>query len=138
MTSLQKFLMWTPFVGPQIGISRGIIRQMTERKEECLQAWGQYSSDKVELAQKISRIIQDAMEWPNGLFLPDDPFRILLWERYSDGLGIFYAMKGIEEATQVTPDESTWELWLKQRTYGQVLDELLRLKTEKGGTSASA
>src|SRR5437667_4356584 len=74
-TPIQRFLRGTPIVGPENRVHREICRQLRQRGETCLGAWGN-DSRRFEAARTTSRIAAKKLNWPNDFFLPDDPFEI--------------------------------------------------------------
>jgi hypothetical protein len=135
MTDLQKFLMWTPLIGPQVRIRRGLLRQLKARPADCMRAWDAFPPDKAALAVRIAAILKDALDWPHARFIPDDPFGILLWDRFGDMADVT-AVMAIEEAMGFGIEEGTWRRWMEGGTFGEVVDALIALR-ERHGSGAS-
>lgn len=94
---LDAFLMWTPFVGKQGVILKGLYDQLSKRKtsltdEMLRELW----KDKYDIAAAVSRIIHENMGWPTDRYIPDDTMGILLWA-HRDGLDDVGCIQDLEK-----------------------------------------
>lgn len=128
LSSLQKVLLWFPLFGPQVSARRSIIRQLKRRTVNDLKMWDDFSSDEKRIARIVSGIIQNQFSYPNDLFMPNDPFEIMIWDSLGD-LGTTEVVSDIEEKLALKrKDSGEWES-LAREDFGTVVSMLLRAKS---------
>ena len=97
MTSMQKFLMWCPFIGTDVKIVKDITAQLKVRTEFPTEDWKGYSDiDKID---EFSRRLAKANEWPNHHFHPGDPIDLLFFFTDGDGWDVIDLMQEWESNT---------------------------------------
>jgi hypothetical protein len=116
-----------PFLGPQGRIFKSVCRQLEERGADVEDLWGS-DPRRRRAVEIVSGIIAKHMGWPNTRFVPQDPFWIVMWDRYStlvDELRHEDVRVDLESAfgTKVSRTQlSDWYAW----PYGRVIDQLLQ------------
>jgi len=68
-----------PMVGADSRAHRAIAKQLRARHIQCLDNWGAQVAIYQVLCV-VSPVVKEYGEWPNTLFLPDDPCDILFWD----------------------------------------------------------
>jgi hypothetical protein len=117
--------MGIPFLGPQLRMYRSICKQLEDRNPEVLESWG-FNPSRRHAVEIVSRIIAERNEWPNSLFIPEDPLWILTWNRHStaiDELADLDITSHIEKALDVNLRDCRWV----DPPYGRFIDDLLGL-----------
>ena len=76
-----------PFFGYRAKVRRSLESQLKQREAfgESLkkhQCWK--TEETAQIANAIADVVAEECCWPNALFLPDDPMRLLLWVRSAD------------------------------------------------------
>jgi hypothetical protein len=71
-------------VGSNRQVWRTLLEQARLRTPECLSLWQVYTIEERELADRISTVIYHSLQWPNPVFVPRDPFQILVWDYTGD------------------------------------------------------
>ena len=79
LSPLDRFLVGTPFFGAQARADRHLRAQLRRRTSGCLELWG--NGARRARAEELSGRLAKEFDWPNPLFIPDDPFGILCWDR---------------------------------------------------------
>lgn len=139
MTRL-RFFLGAPFVGTERRIHKFICDQLRSRDETCLDGWGS-EGDRREFALRCCALIRRALEWPNALFIPEDPVEILAWDRRSVVIDEFRTAVLVEELEKAAGlPKQTDAVWEEAGglTLGQLVDWLLAMspsfaKASEGG-----
>ncbi len=121
----RSFLLGFPLIGPQAGAYRDICAQLEQRTPECWSLWG--DDARLKAAQFVAGTLAEAVEWPNPIFIPEDPYELLFWDHKScaiDDLSLVDAMMQIEEHFKVSPSEKQMETF-ETGTVGGYVDFLL-------------
>ena len=74
-----KFNLYTPFVGYATRIRRGVNCQLKKRNISDLSEWGEYPYLR-SIALKCSEEFRRYLKWKNAIFLPEDPFDIIVFD----------------------------------------------------------
>lgn len=131
LTPMQRVLMWTPIIGPQGRIYTDLLRQLKQRAPDDLAAWDLYTRDERVLALAVCDILGETLGWPVAVFLPEDPADIPFWDHTGDMADV-EAVLAVEEILGTTVPSEFWE-GLRKTTFGAVIRELSRMKTESSG-----
>jgi len=83
LTPTQKFLMWSPFIGPNIKLVKQIKQQLKQRTCFPKEQWNGHRD--IDSIVEFSKKLKEANEWPNHYFHPDDPIDLLFF--FTDGDG---------------------------------------------------
>jgi hypothetical protein len=119
--TLDQFLRGVPLVGPDARAHRAISRMLKrDRRVDCLLEWGTDPKTYCVVAV-CSCIIREYFNWPNVLFLPDDPCQILFWNP-SEDLHIEEATCVISETFQLRGDPFHD---LSKITYGTLINRIV-------------
>lgn len=131
----RAFLLGVPVIGPQEAVRRSLCAQLAPRTPEC---WGEWGSDerRVALARFMARELGEYCgEWPNPVFVPDDPLELVAWNpasSYIDDLGIATAIMDIERHLGIRLEDRAWEhLW--RGSFGAAVNSLLARAGTPGG-----
>src|SRR6266404_815554 len=125
LTAWQKMLSLIPFVGPQARAHKDIVYQLRHRSAASIELWNRFSKSEVELARIISKVVKEALRWPNDYFIPDDPFEIVIWDKHGD-MATTETIAAIERKIGVEQKASAeWEN-LTKKNYGSVVRFLSR------------
>lgn len=122
----RSLLLGIPVIGPQAGAYRDICAQLALRTPECWSLWGTDEA-RVKAAQFVAKTLGEAVEWPNPVFIPDDPCELLFWDHKScaiDDLSLVGALVEIETYFNVSPSEEELDT-LAAGTFGAYVDFLL-------------
>ena len=105
---------------------------MSTRSGESAGSWEAFSRREVNVARSVSSIAKKSLGWPNDNFIPEDPFQIVVWDRYGD-LATVEALAGVEATLGLR--KRTTEEWdaLLGKSYGEVI----RIISQEAGTGAS-
>ena len=100
----------------------------------CLKLWEDFSEVEVRFARVISQVASSCLGWPNGLFIPADPFEIIVWDRYGDLATTEVLAQAGSAAGLEKLGVQEWEMFLTRR-----FGELVRALSRKvpGGSSAN-
>jgi len=77
-STIQRFLMGVPFLGPDRCAYRTLRKQVASRPQECLTLWPQ-DEQAVLVRDKILDLLEMNMKWGSRKFIPDDPCDILFF-----------------------------------------------------------
>ncbi|MBN1342780.1 MAG: hypothetical protein JXQ73_08890 [Phycisphaerae bacterium] len=119
---LGKFFFDFPRWGAGARAYRDIQRQMAERSEDCLTAWGA-NAQRNAVRDEVSAIIQEWMEWPHRFYLPNDHLGALLF--FPCDMSGEQALQSIADAFSV-PDDLVFGF--EERTYGELVDALVEVR----------
>lgn len=75
------------YVRSKYGLSRkakSLIEQMKLRGPISDEVWGPDPKRRA-LAKEVSQIVYEEIDWPNAHFIPEDPFRLVMFNVYWDG-----------------------------------------------------
>ena len=78
----RSLLVGFPIIGPQAGAYADICRQLSLRAPECWSLWGPNAA-RVEAARFVAKVVGEAVEWPNPILIPDDPYELVFWDHKS-------------------------------------------------------
>jgi hypothetical protein len=126
----RSFLLGFPLIGPQAGAYQDICAQLQQRTPDCWSLWGAADA-RVKAAQFVAKTLGEAVEWPNPIFVPEDPFELLFWDHKScaiDDLSLVGAFVEIESHFNAQPSEKEMDA-LAAGTVGGYVDFLLRQAT---------
>jgi hypothetical protein len=130
-TGIQSLFLDVPFIGTRALVWKNLCSQMRERTTACLNDWEVFQREEKELARRISAIVRDGLGWPNDLFIPSDPFEIVVWDHYGD-LGTTEVVNEIERQFSLRFTDSEWKE-LRQITFGEVVGFLVGRSAEHHG-----
>lgn len=119
-SGLEKLLGFPLTLG---NVEQEITEQLKRRTPDMWSAWG--NGPEAELA----RIISDWAWWPDAIFLPEDPFKIVVFDSM-DGMALTALALSMEEHLGGTIPDSTWHACL-ELTFMEAIRVLL--KTSKAG-----
>ena len=131
----RSLLLGFPLIGPQAGAYRDICNQLSSRTAECWALWGPDQA-RVQAAQFVATALAEAVEWPNPIFIPDDPYELVCWDHKScaiDDLSLVGAFMEIESHFNREPPDNEFELFY-QGTVGAYVDFLLYGTTPRAKT----
>ena len=121
------FLIGLPVVGAQEPVYRELCEQLSSRTAECWRRWGK-SQPRIELAQFLAKQLGEAADWPNAIFLPEDPFILVAWDHDScaiDDLAVLSALETVSEHAGLPRKSINWSRF-ESNSVGEVVDHLLR------------
>ena len=72
-----------------------IENQLIEREDKKLSDFYELHNEK-QIAEKLSKSIEENIGWCNDRYMPCDPVKILLWS-YADALDVTFVLKDIED-----------------------------------------
>jgi len=118
------FLLGLPIVGAQERVYRDLCAQLAPRTEECWDQWGT-TGPRIDLARFIARAFGEAADWPNPIFVPDDPFVLVTWDHDACGLDDMAGDDALQDiARHAGVKGINWRRF-DACTLGQVVDQLL-------------
>jgi hypothetical protein len=123
----RSLLLGIPFIGPQAFAYDDICQQLALRTAECWTLWGPNEA-RVKAAQFVAKTVAEEVQWPNPIFLPDDPFELVFWDHKScviDDLSLVGAFVTIEDHFNRSSSEEEFA-HLAQGTFGGYVDFLLK------------
>lgn len=103
--------------------------QLRERNQFPVELWG--DEKRVCLARFFSDLIAQEFEWPNGNFIPDDPFAILLYSPTSDGGEILVIQQKFKDKYKVSLDPVLRTKDVALLKFGDFIDRVLPLLGDK-------
>ena len=127
----KSLLSGLPFIGPEQKAYKFVAKQLESRASSALELWGK-NAERRKLADYCSDLFRAELGWPNGLFIPQDPFEIVSWDRFStvvDELRIPSIISKIEQHVGIQPLWDEWWSESSKLTYGEVIDRLQALAT---------
>ncbi len=122
----RSFLLGFPLIGPQAGAYDDICTQLSQRTPDCWSTWGPDKA-RLEAARFVARTVAEAVEWPNPIFVPDDPYDLVFWDHKScvvDDLSLIDALMEIDGHFHANPSEDEMGM-LAAGTLGPYIDYLL-------------
>ena len=100
----RSLLVGFPVIGSQVGAYHDLCAHLNQRTPECWALWGP-DPERIRAAQFVAETLADAVEWPNLILHPEDPFELLFWDHKScaiDDLSLVEAMMTIEDHFNVS------------------------------------
>jgi hypothetical protein len=122
----RDFLLGVPLIGPQVAVYKAVCAELAQRGPECWSLWGT-SESRVSLARFASVALGEAALWPNPIFVPEDPFTLVLFNHRAtaiDGLEVESALRSIEGHVGHRLRRKVWEQ-LFLGSFGAAIDRLL-------------
>jgi hypothetical protein len=97
MTSIQKFMMWFPFIGTDVRVVKDVTSQLKLRPEFPSGEWKEFKNldDIIEFSKRLAK----ANEWPNHYFHPRDPIDLLFFPTDGDGWDVIKLAREWERRT---------------------------------------
>ena len=123
----RSLLLGIPLIGPQAGAYDHICQQLALRTADCWALWGPNEA-RVQAAQFVARTVGEEVEWPNPIFIPDDPFELVFWDHKScavDDLSLVGAFMTIESHFGASPSDEDLDRF-QEGTFGAYVDFLLQ------------
>jgi hypothetical protein len=103
----RSILLGFPLIGPQAGAYHDICAQLAQRTPECWSLWGADEA-RLKAAQFVAKTLAEAVEWPDPILIPQDPFELLFWDHKScitDDFSLVGAFLQIEEHFSISPSD---------------------------------
>jgi hypothetical protein len=122
----RHFLLGLPLVGAQASVYRELREQLSLRTIACWQQWGA-SATRIDMAQFLAMQLGRAADWPNPIFIPDDPFILAAWDHDScviDDLAVLCAFDAVSEHAGIPRRSIDWSRFANS-SVGEVVDHLL-------------
>ena len=110
-----------------------ILKQIRDRKAAPRSDWS--TPDAKQIADRVARICQEQIGWPNSHFVPDDPFEIMIALRTGD-LCEVEAIMALEEEFEIDFEKVEDDFLLKA-TFRDIVDWIKDQKPTKPCTSIS-
>jgi hypothetical protein len=123
----RHFLLGLPLVGAQASVYRALCEQLSLRTVECWREWGE-SATRIDMAQLLAMQLGRAADWPNPIFVPDDPFILAAWDHDScviDDLAVLCVLDAVSEHAGIPKRSMDWSRF-ENSSLGEVVDHLIR------------
>jgi hypothetical protein len=107
--------------GDDGGLARSIELQLASRMPEDFEIWGK--GPRADMARLIGEVAARCFQWPNAIFVPDDPFALIIWNRRR-GSDLLTLTPAVESRLGWDFPMGRWRNQL-EHNLGEVVDALL-------------